>query len=92
MSTLELYSKVCMFVNWRACRIWIECVHIGALANFAVISLFLQGARVWIPHKELVWIGGELTKDIEDRILEILLEDGRVSEKNCSCYLTISVK
>ncbi|XP_048581655.1 unconventional myosin-Va isoform X2 [Nematostella vectensis] len=36
-----------------------------------------KGARVWIPHPDLVWIGGELTKDIEDKILEILLEDGR---------------
>lgn len=48
------------------------------VTNFPVYSCFFQGARVWIPHKDIVWIGGELTKDIEDKILEILLEDGRV--------------
>jgi DNA-binding Lrp family transcriptional regulator len=34
---------------------------------------------VWIPHPDIVWIGGVLIKDIDDKILEILLEDGRVS-------------
>lgn len=44
------------------------------------LSFFLQGARVWIPHEQVIWIGGELTKDLkEDGILEIELEDGNVS-------------
>lgn len=39
-----------------------------------------QGARVWIPHSQVVWIGGELTKDLgENGVLEIELEDGNVS-------------
>lgn len=46
------------------------------------LSFFLQGARVWIPHEQVIWIGGELTKDLkEDGILEIELEDGNVSLK-----------
>lgn len=52
-------------------------------ANFAIANLFssfLQGAKVWIPHDQVVWIGGELTKDLkEDGVLEIELEDGNVS-------------
>ena len=43
-------------------------------------SSFLQGAKVWVPHHQVVWIGGELTKDLkEDGVLEIELEDGNVS-------------
>lgn len=35
---------------------------------------------MWIPHSQVVWIGGELTKDLkEDGVLEIELEDGDVS-------------
>ena len=35
---------------------------------------------MWIPHDQVVWIGGELTKDLkEDGVLEIELEDGNVS-------------
>lgn len=50
-------------------------------------SCFLQGARVWIPHDQVVWIGGELTKDLkEDGILEIELEDG-----NVSCYYILTL-
>lgn len=37
---------------------------------------------MWIPHEQVIWIGGELTKDLkEDGILEIELEDGNVSLK-----------
>ncbi|XP_078360518.1 unconventional myosin-Va-like [Oculina patagonica] len=40
-------------------------------------ELYTKGARVWIPHDQVVWIGGELTKDLkEDGVLEIELEDG----------------
>ena len=39
----------------------------------------MQGARVWIRDDILVWIGGELKKDFDGKILEIELEDGRVS-------------
>lgn len=42
--------------------------------------LYFQGARVWIPHSQVVWIGGEVTKDLKtDGILEIELDDGNVS-------------
>lgn len=42
-----------------------------------------QGARVWIPHSQVVWIGGELTNDLgENGVLEIELEDGNVSNFN----------
>lgn len=35
---------------------------------------------MWIPHDQVVWIGGELIKDLkEDGVLEIELEDGNVS-------------
>ncbi|XP_074612959.1 unconventional myosin-Va-like isoform X2 [Acropora palmata] len=41
------------------------------------LELFTKGARVWIPHNQVVWIGGELTKDLgENGVLEIELEDG----------------
>ncbi|XP_022802810.1 unconventional myosin-Va-like isoform X2 [Stylophora pistillata] len=41
------------------------------------LELYTKGARVWIPHDQVIWIGGELTKDLkEDGILEIELEDG----------------
>ncbi|XP_068711585.1 unconventional myosin-Va-like isoform X2 [Montipora foliosa] len=41
------------------------------------LELFTKGARVWIPHSQVVWIGGELTKDLgENGTLEIELEDG----------------
>lgn len=41
------------------------------------LELYTKGARVWIPHSQVVWIGGELTEDLkEDGILEIELEDG----------------
>ena len=35
---------------------------------------------MWIPHSQVVWIGGELTRDLgENGTLEIELEDGNVS-------------
>ena len=69
-------------------------LHKGKIRGFAItlvpganfvnlhtgIRSFFQGARVWIPHSQVVWIGGELTEDLkEDGILEIELEDGNVS-------------
>lgn len=43
---------------------------------------------MWIPHDQVVWIGGELTKDLkEDGVLEIELEDGNVS----CCFMLIDV-
>ena len=77
MTTLELYTKVtfkasCLLSNSSA---W--CKVRGFIHR---VSFFCQEARVWIPHSQVVWIGGELTKDLkEDGILEIELEDGNVS-------------
>ena len=77
MTTLELYTKVLLkgFVCFQ------PLVPGANFANLSVCSLpFFQGARVWIPHDHVVWIGGELTKDLkEDGVLEIELEDGNVS-------------
>lgn len=67
---LLLLSTSCAWCKFRNCKF---------ISRF---SSFLQGARVWIPHDQVVWIGGELTKDLkEDGVLEIELEDG-----NVSCY------
>ncbi len=43
----------------------------------------LQRARVWVRDPELVWKGGELTKDYKegDKELNVELEDGTVSVK-----------
>ena len=54
------------------------------------VSFILQGARVWIPHSQVVWIGGELTKGLkEDGILEIEREDGDVSPSLFSLIIII---
>lgn len=46
----------------------------------------LQGSRVWFPHEDLVWVGGELTKDLKkDGVLEIELETGEV----CAVLTTV---
>lgn len=58
---------------------YVYLVQVSQLYSPPVFSPF-QGARVWIPHDQVVWIGGELTKDLkEDGVLEIELEDGNVS-------------
>lgn len=65
---LRLLSTSCAWCKFRNCKF----IH--------RFSSFLQGARVWIPHDQVVWIGGELAKDLkEDGVLEIELEDGNVS-------------
>eukprot|EP00794_Sanderia_malayensis_P004645 gene4645-5253_t len=40
-------------------------------------TLYTKDTQVWIPDDELVWIGGELLSDASEKILEVLLEDGR---------------
>lgn len=79
MTTLELYTKV-LFKGFVCCQPLVPGANF-AIANLSVgFSSFLQGARVWIPHDQVVWIGGELTKDLkEDGVLEIELDDGNVS-------------
>ena len=79
MTTLELFTKVLL-------KGFVYCQRLVPGANFAIANLsvgfssILQGARVWIPHDQVVWIGGELTKDLkENGVLEIELEDGNVS-------------
>ena len=77
MTTLELYTKV-----WFTASFLFSTpvpVNLSLIFISRVFSCF-QEARVWIPHSQVVWIGGELTKDLkEDGILEIELEDGNVS-------------
>lgn len=80
MTTLELYTKV-LLKSFVCCQplvhAWCEFRNCKFICRF---SSFLQGSRVWVPHHQVVWIGGELTKDLkEDGVLEIELEDGNVS-------------
>lgn len=39
----------------------------------------LQGARVWIPHTELVWEGAEVEEDYVSKTIKVKTEDGTVS-------------
>lgn len=78
MTTLELYTKVLLkgFVCSTSCA-WCKFRNCKFISKF---SSFPQGSKVWIPHDQVVWIGGELTKDLkEDGVLQIELEDGNVS-------------
>ena len=69
MTTLELYTAV----SWGA-EACLFNSRVGKLQQY-----LLQGSRVWFPHEELVWVGGELTKDLKkDGVLEIELETGEV--------------
>lgn len=38
-----------------------------------------QGARVWIPHPELVWEGAEVVEDYTSKSLKVKTADGKVS-------------
>lgn len=42
------------------------------------VCLF-QGARVWIPHTELVWEGAEVEEDYVSKTIKVKTEDGTVS-------------
>lgn len=54
--------------------------------------LYFQGARVWIPHSQVVWIGGEVTKDLNtDGILEIELDDGNVGLMFLDYFISLRI-
>ena len=50
------------------------------ILTIASLCVSLQRARVWVRDPELVWKGGELTKDYTegDKELQVELEDGKV--------------
>ncbi|XP_054279391.1 unconventional myosin-Va isoform X2 [Macrosteles quadrilineatus] len=41
-------------------------------------ELYTKGARVWIPHPELVWEGAEVVEDYVSKILKVKTEDGKI--------------
>ena len=54
--------------------------------------LYFQSARVWIPHSQVVWIGGEVTKDLNtDGILEIELDDGNVGLMFLDYFISLRI-
>lgn len=44
----------------------------------AVWFIFLQGARVWVPHPDLVWEGGEVIEDYSVTNLKVKTDSGKV--------------
>ena len=46
------------------------------------MSIF-QGTRIWVPDQDIVWAGAELLKDTDGAVMELLLEDGSVSQSSC---------
>ena len=47
---------------------------------------------MWIPHSQVVWIGGEVTKDLKtDGILEIELDDGNVGSMFLDYFISLRI-